>query len=177
MRRGAWAFRFLAAPLLSKARFAAKLDLRRACARGKVEERRRSVSAQGMQVVAAAATTTCGGRAAAAAAAAGGGRRAAAAAVAAVAAVAVAYHAALDARLKKDRCTQGRLDLIEHTDLAREDEVVAVTLVALPEEDRVHCAVLTHLHANDQLLERHLFWKLYTFGPAQDRALIGRRAF
>ena len=58
----------------------------------------------------------------------------AAAAVAAVMALAAACQSALDARLKKNRRTQGRLDLIEHTNLAREDKVVAVALVALPEE-------------------------------------------
>ena len=55
-------------------------------------------------------------------------------AAAAVAVVAVAYQSALDARLKKDGRTQGRLDLVEHADLTREDKVVAVTFVALSEE-------------------------------------------
>ena len=55
-------------------------------------------------------------------------------AAAAVAAVAVAYQSPLDARLKKDGRTQGRLDLVEHADLTREDKVVAVTFVALSEE-------------------------------------------
>ena len=40
----------------------------------------------------------------------------------------------------------------------------------------MRCTVLTQLHASDQLIERRLFWKLDTFGPAQDGGLIGRRA-
>jgi hypothetical protein len=40
----------------------------------------------------------------------------------------------------------------------------------------VRCPVLTQLHASDQLIERRLFWKFGTFGPAQDGGLIGHRA-